>query len=95
MLSGLTEFLLHLIKRQSVAETDPDNIAKIEQRAKDNGITFNADTIKLLKECNFNQHLSSISLLNIDDTWDKELVDKRTDVMLDIIWDRISRWIFI
>ena len=84
-----------LLYYQSVAETDPDNIAKIEQRAKDNGITFNADTIKLLKECNFNQHLSSISLLNIDDTWDKELVDKRTDVMLDIIWDRISRWIFI
>ena len=83
-----------LLYYQSVAETDPDKIAGIEHRAQELGITFNSDTINLLKGCNFNQHLSSISSLTIKDSWDKDLVDKRTDVMLDIIWDRVSKWLF-
>ena len=83
-----------LLYYQSVAETDPDKIASIEHRAQELGITFNADTINILKGCNFNQHLSSISSLTIEDCWNIVLVDKRTDVMLDIIWDRVSKWIF-
>ena len=83
-----------LLYYQSVAETDPDKIASIEHRAQELGITFNADTINILKGCNFNQHLSSISSLTIKDCWNIVLVDKRTDVMLDIIWDRVSKWIF-
>lgn len=82
-----------LLYYQSVAETDPDKIANIEQRAEKIGVTFNEDTIKLLKECHFNQHLSSISSLTAEDSWNKELVDARTDVMLDIIWERVSKWL--
>ena len=83
-----------LLYYQSVAETDPDKIAGLEQRAQALDITFNADTIQLLKECNFNKHLSSISSMSADDSWNKKLVDKRTEVMLDIIWNRVSKWIF-
>lgn len=83
-----------LLYYQSVAETDPDKIARLEERAIELGITFNPVTIQLLKDCHFNQHLSSISSLTAEDSWNKELVDKRTDIMLDIIWKRISKWIF-
>lgn len=83
-----------LLYYQSVAETDPDKISGLEQRAKELGVTFNTETIQLLKDCHFNQHLSSISSLTAEDSWNKELVDKRTDRMLDIIWNRISKWIF-
>ena len=83
-----------LLYYQSVAEKDPDKIGNIEQKASEWGITFNQDTINLLKNCNYNQHLSSISSLSADDVWNKDLVDKRTDVMLDIIWERVSKWIF-
>lgn len=79
---------------QSVAETDPDKIACLEERATELGVTFNPETIKLLKECHFNQHLSFISSLTAEDSWNRELVNKRTDRMLDIIWNRISKWIF-
>lgn len=82
-----------LLYYQSVAEKDPDKIASLEKRAQDFGVTFNADTIQLLKDCNFNQHLLPISSLMPDIIWNKELVDRRTDVMLDIIWDRVSKWI--
>lgn len=83
-----------LLYYKSVAEKDPDKIASIEQKALALGVTFNADTIQLLKDCHFNQHLSSISYLSVDDSWNKELVDRRTDVMLDILWNRVSKWIF-
>ena len=51
-------------------------------------------TIDLLKESHFNEHLSSISSMSVDDSWNKDLVDNRTDIMLDIIWNRVSKWIF-
>ncbi len=88
---GWNEKLLYY---QSVAETDPEKIANIEQKFSALNISFNEETINLLKGCNFNKHLSSISSLTADDLWNKELVDARTDVMLDIIWDRVSAWIF-
>ena len=78
----------------SVAEKDPSKINDIENRASALGITLNPATIELLKESHFNEHLSSISLMSADDVWDRNLVDRRTDAMLDIIWDRISKWIF-
>lgn len=83
-----------LLYYQSVAEKDPAKISEIETRALALGITLNASTLELLKGSHFNEHLSSISTLSADDSWNKELVDKRTDVMLDIIWNRVSQWIF-
>lgn len=83
-----------LLYYQCVAETDPDIIAGLEQRAKDLGVTLNSSTVELLKKCNFNQHLSSISSLTSKDSWNKDLVDRRTDAMLDIVWNRISKWLF-
>ncbi len=83
-----------LLYYQNVAEKDPSKVSNIEARALDLGVTFNHDTIKLLQESQFNDHLSSISSMSVDDKWNKELVDQRTDRMLDIIWDRVSEWLF-
>lgn len=83
-----------LLYYKSVAEKDLDKINDIENTALDLGIDLNVNTINLLKGCSFNEHLSSISFLTADDTWNKDLVDKRTDVILDIIWNRVSKWIF-
>lgn len=83
-----------LLYYQSVAEKDPTIIRGIESRAATLGIILNASTIELLKNTHFNEHLSSVSSMSVDDSWNKDLVDKRTEVMLDIIWDRVSKWIF-
>lgn len=83
-----------LLYYQSVAEKDPEKINEIEQTAQELGVSLNTTTIELLKESHFNEHLSSISLLSADCVWDKDLVDRRTDVMLDIIWNRVSKWLF-
>ena len=92
--AGNRDWKEKLLYYQSVAEKDPSKISDIENRASALGISLNPTTIELLKESNFNEHLSSISLLTAEDLWNKELVDKRTDVMLNIIWNRVSKWIF-
>ena len=49
---------------------------------------------EMLMECEYNAHLKPLSVMNVTDKWDKDLVDKRTEKMLSIIWDRVSNWIF-
>ena len=92
--AGNKEWKEKLLYYQSVAEKDPEKINNIEAKALEQGIRLNPGTIDLLKECNFNDHLASISSLESGDSWNKDLVDRRTDVMLDIIWERVSKWIF-
>lgn len=83
-----------LLYYKYVAEENPEIIKHIEDMAKDLDVDFNNETLELLKNSHFNKHLTSISMLSVNDTWNKDLVDKRTDIMLDIIWHRISKWIF-
>lgn len=83
-----------LLYYQCVAEKDPEKINDIEKNASTSGITLNMSTIELLKSSNYNEHLSSISSMSENDNWDKGLVDKRTEIILHIIWERISKWIF-
>lgn len=83
-----------LLYYQSVAEKDPSKINDIESRAASLGITLNTTTIELLKESHFNEHLSSISLMSANDKWNRDLVEKRTNTMLDIVWGRVSKWLF-
>lgn len=83
-----------LLYYQCVAEKDLAVINNIENKASELGITINRNTVELLKNSTFNDHLSAISSMSVNDVWNKDLVDKRTEVMLDIIWDRVSKWIF-
>ena len=92
--AGNKEWKEKLLYYQSVAEKDPDKIEDLEKKAIEAGITLNTSTIELLKGCNFNQHLSSISSLTANDCWNRNLVDRRTEAMLDVIWERVSKWIF-
>lgn len=83
-----------LLYYQCVAEEIPENLKNIENTANNIGITLNQKTIKMLQSSQFNKHLSSISSLTTDDIWDCSLVNERTEIMLDIIWERVSKWIF-
>ena len=82
-----------LLYYQSVAEKDPERIGDIKKSASTLGITLNSSTFELLRESHFNEHLASISLMSAEDVWDKDLVERRTDRMLDIIWEKIYSWI--
>jgi len=82
-----------LLYYQTVAENDPEKMASIREKAHEMGIELNDSTVEILQSSEFNRHLASISSMKANDVWNKELVDKRTDVMLDIIWERVSKWV--
>lgn len=83
-----------LLYYQTVAEKDPEKIKLIKEHASCMGVELNDSTVNILKESEFNNHLASISSMTSDEVWNKRLVDKRTDVILDIIWARVSKWVF-
>lgn len=75
---------------QCVAEQDIDKLKVIEDTAKNDGIELTAGTLELLKSCTYNEHLKPISQLSPDTQWNLELVQKRTERMLEIIWKKVS-----
>lgn len=83
-----------LIYYQCVAEKDPTRLQELVSQSNQMGIVLNESTMELLKECNYNEHLRSISSLTSDFNWDYDFVNKRTDCLLKIIWNRISSWIY-
>lgn len=83
-----------LLYYQCVTEVDPDKLKSLKDRATQLSITLNEDTLQLLQECSYNSHLSAFLNLSEEFKWDKSFVDRRTSVMLEIVWERISKWLF-
>jgi hypothetical protein len=86
-------WLEKLIYYKHLAENDPDNLAKLEKEAFDNGITLSSDTIGLLIKTSHKHHIRPIVELGSQRPWDREIVDQRSDRICDILWDRISCWL--
>ena len=84
-----------LLYYKCVSETDPDVLQSIETEAQKQNVDLKEDTINMLRECGFNQHILPISTMDYSDKWDKALVERRTERMLGIIWDRISPWVIV
>lgn len=82
-----------LLYYKCVAEKDPSKLKSLVSESTSIGIKLHDSTIDLLKECDYNSHLHSVSSLSSNFKWDYDFVDKRTDCLLKIIWDRISQWI--
>lgn len=83
-----------LLYYQCVAEHDQDKLNSIEKTAKNSGIELTKDTLNLLKTCTYHEHLAPISQLTLDTVWNLELVQKRTERMLEIIWKKVSAVLF-
>lgn len=83
-----------LLYYKSVSENDPEVLQNITQLSRQLGIDLNIETQLLLQDASYNNHLSPISQLGVDTSWNKELVEKRTERMLSLIWDRVSLWLF-
>lgn len=76
-----------------LSETDPAKLAALKKEAEDNGVDLKDDTINLLKNTSHKHHITPIVQLGVTGQWDKSLVDKRTERMCDILWERIHGWL--
>ncbi|MEG3839641.1 DUF262 domain-containing HNH endonuclease family protein [Microcoleus sp. herbarium14] len=76
-----------------LAETDPDNLTSLKKEAEDNGVDLKDETIKLLKKTQHKHHILPIVQLGAIGLWDKSFVEKRTERICDILWDRLNAWL--
>lgn len=92
--AGNRRWLEKWIYYRHLAETDPDNLAALRQEAEDNGVNLNDYTINLLKSTSHKHHTKPIVKLGATGEWDKSLVEKRTERICDILWERMHAWLF-
>lgn len=76
-----------------LAEKDPANIIMLQNEAVANGVDLQPETTTLLSNTPYQEHMTPIVQLGATGLWDRTLVDKRTQRICDILWDRIYPWL--
>ena len=77
---------------QHLAETDQSRLTQLASEAARSGINLNVQTVKLLCSTESKHHIVPIVRIGADGAWDKNLVDKRSECICSILWDRMDQW---
>lgn len=76
-----------------LAETDPDKLAELTQEANNYGVTLNDSTIKLLTQASHAHHIKPIVEIGATGKWNSDFVNKRTERICNILWERMNGWL--
>ena len=76
-----------------LAEKDSSKFERLNKFASERGINLNNSTVKLLKESSYNHHIMPLVKVGIDGTWDKDLVERRSKRIYEILWERMYEWL--
>lgn len=74
-------------------EQNPEKLDALRAEAEASGVTLNAETIELLKGAHYNHHILPLVDLGIDGAWDADFVERRSEQICGILWDRVSHWV--
>jgi hypothetical protein len=77
-----------------LAEKDPDALRELSIKAQNKGIHLNKNTITLLQNSNYNSHILPILSLE-NQVWDSNIVEYRSVKILEIVWDKITQWLYL
>lgn len=91
--AGNKNWLVKWIYYKHLAEKDPDNLANLKKEAEDNGVNLSKDTINLLKNASYQDHIQPIVKLGKEGEWNKPFVKQRTERICDILWERMNEWL--
>lgn len=91
--AGNKRWIEKWIYYRHLAERDPDNVAALKQEAANNGVNLKDSTVNLLKNTSYKSHIEPIVQLGSAGRWDKSFVEKRTERICDILWDRLNAWL--
>lgn len=72
---------------QFLRETDTEKHQTLKNKASNLGVELQDSTLKLLQDAKFNHHMKSIVTVGDEGDWTAELVEKRAERILDILWD--------
>lgn len=91
--AGNKQWIDKWIYYRHVAETDPGKLANLKQEAEDNGVKLKNTTIALLKNTLHKHHILPMAQLGATGQWNKSFVEKRTERICDILWERMYEWL--
>lgn len=77
---------------QHLCQRDQQKLQELANKARSKGLNLSPDTISMLQDSNFNDHIEPIVNLGEDGVWDAEFVEKRSIRMLEILWDITHKW---
>lgn len=78
---------------QHLGAKDPQKAQELSFKAKESGIKLNDTTIELLQNCNYNEHILPILAVGEENKWDAALVQKRSERILELTWDKVITWL--
>ena len=76
-----------------LGQKDPSIQATLKAEAATNGITLEDVTIKLLQSADYHEHMNVLTSLDVNFVWDSKIVTKRTESILNDVYDKISTWL--
>lgn len=82
-----------LLYYKHLNEEDPTKLMELASKAKAEGIFLADDTIKILQNSNYNDHISSIVKYGKKYDWNLQIVEKRTERILSLFWDKTNQWL--
>ncbi len=91
--AGNKEWSAKWIYYQHIAENDLDQLKKLKQKAEDSGVKLQDTTIALLKNTSHKHHILPMAQLGAAGQWNKPFIEKRTERMCDILWERMYEWL--
>jgi Protein of unknown function DUF262/Protein of unknown function (DUF1524) len=78
---------------QHLAETNQSCLTQLASEAQKHGVVLNPQTINLLMSTPSKHHIAPIVKLGVIGQWNKGFVDRRSERICEILWDRLYKWL--
>lgn len=78
---------------QHLAEINQSRLAQLASEAQAYGVNLHPQTVALLTSTPSKHHIVPIVRLGQSGVWDKNFVDKRSECICGILWDRLYQWL--
>lgn len=80
-----------LLYYQHMAESDPERLKSLQNEALTKNVELKPKTISLLAECSFAKHIEPIVAVSNSGTWNRSLVEARTERICKVFWNCLAR----
>jgi hypothetical protein len=78
---------------QHLGAKDPQKAQELSTKAINEGISLNTSTIELLQKSSYNEHILPILAIGENGNWNADIVSKRGERILELVWDKIIKWL--
>jgi hypothetical protein len=77
---------------QHLAETNQARLAQLASEAQTYGVNLHPQTVALLTNTPSKHHIVPIVQLGSNGVWNKDFVDRRSECICNILWERLCQW---